>query len=208
MGAYLSGNGDTLHLLGGTDYAVRDFRLLFAHFQDSHWSLELKELLQNADAPTPDKAAFAVWLRDAVQLSQYQGAFEKHEYDSLSLLRDLDEETLRVEVGISKKPHLRKVMRKITEFTELAAFLDENGFKGYAEGLTSQFRIFSLADLKKELNDAESATKLRSVVSAAHLFRMCTLLGVGKQNQDADAPAALAAPAYEGRPGESPFLAH
>ena len=70
------------------------------------------------------------WLFNIVKLRQYISNFEENECNDVRMIQDLDEDTIKEEIGITKKLHCRLILRKAAQFkqsqTEFMQILDGN----------------------------------------------------------------------------------
>ena len=72
------------------------------------------------EAVDDDKCAlkFKEWLFDVVKLKQYLTNFEENECNDIRMIEDLDEETIKEDIGIKKKLHCKLILRKAKQFKQ------------------------------------------------------------------------------------------
>ena len=60
-----------------------------------------------------DVALVEIWLRTVVHLPQYYRAFVEHGYDSMSVIREIDDVSKLEEIGIHEARHQRQIMETL-----------------------------------------------------------------------------------------------
>ena len=115
------------------------------------------------------KHKFLLWINDNVQLPKYLQNFIENELNHITLIQYLDEETLKNDIKIKNKIHLKKIMIKINDFKD-----EQKGFDKYLENKVllkkykTEFEKFGILTLKHFENDIETKNDLKKILKLSN----------------------------------------
>ena len=136
----------------------------------------------NADLGEIFKIKFKHWLFDTVKLKQYLSNFEKNECNDIRMIEFLDENTIRKDIGIKNKLHVKLILKQVTQFKQLQTALSErlksNDILKQYESVFNSNGILTYRDLQNDIQteqQLENILKIRNHEKAKAIWNLLNL---------------------------------